>query len=133
MSTSRFMKRDAGLPDEAAAESFVGGVRFGFTGIGNRTWPMARLTLLREGVRIGPSVPWLSVLVPVWEARYEDLGEVQAVGTSRLTTSVRFISRDGRWAIFGTLERPRVLSSLTARGVAVGSDPVRFRFFFPTR
>ncbi len=138
-------RRVAGLGVGVAPErTFIGGVRaplWGFNLVGgwNATVPFARLSLFAEGLRLGSSLPFLPlkflVPVPTWEARYEELSEVSAVGNiSGFTTGVRFrATRASEWIVFWTLDRPNVLQALAARGVAVTTTPVRFRYFDPGR
>jgi hypothetical protein len=46
----------------------------------NATWPLVRLVLMRNGIRLEPSIRFLRWMVPVWEVRYDELLEAQAVG-----------------------------------------------------
>ena len=127
------IRRDAGLKDDPVQLSFVGGMRYGMTGLANWTWPMVRLNLLEEGICLCPSARWLKPLVPIWEARYGEMTEVRSVGTTRMTCGVRFTTSTGDWVIFGTLDRPRVLAALQQRGLLVELEPVAFRYFRPDR
>jgi len=71
--------------------------------------------------------------VPVWQARYDDLDDVQAVGnTPSIATGIRFrTASTGEWAVFWTTERPRVLQALVAHGVDVKAEPISFRYTDP--
>jgi len=121
-------RRSANLEGEPF-HSFVGALRYGGTGLGAATWPLAKLDLFANGLRIGPSTHWLGFVLSKWEARFEELTEVQAVGRSRLASYIRF--RVGRYevALFGSFNRPEVLRCLEELGLSVGLDPEPFRFF----
>src|SRR5664280_3276703 len=73
-----------------SAESFVGGMRIGWY---TATRPLVSLTLFSEGLSMeaNESRHLLRHAVPVWQARYDDLAEVQAVGKMPLiATGIRF-------------------------------------------
>src|SRR5664280_1118756 len=115
-----------------SAESFVGGMRIGWY---TATRPLVSLTLFSEGLSMeaNKSRHLLRHAVPVWQARYDDLAEVQAVGKVPLiATGSRFrTASTGEWAVFWTSERPRVLQALSAHGVDVKAEPIRFRYTDP--
>ena len=101
----------------------------------NASWPLARLKLFPGGIRLQPSAWLFSIIVPVWEARYDELTEVQAVGRIPLiTTGIRFRVGTGEdWIIFWSFNRARILRQLIELGVAAGTTPGRFHLFSPGR
>jgi hypothetical protein len=128
-------RRAASLGEGAGgAESFTGGMRIGWY---TATQPLVTLTLYAEGLSMeaGGSRGWLRRAVPVWQARYDELADVQAVGTTPpIATGIRFrTASTGEWAVFWTAERPRVLQALSAHGVVVRDEPIRFRYTDPGR
>jgi hypothetical protein len=127
-------RRSAGLEAAGAAGgSFVGGMRYGVTGIAGWSWPLVRLQLLGDVLRLGHSAKLLRFLVPSWEARYQELEVAEAIGSSPLTTGVRLRTTDGDWVVFWTFHRDQVLRAIQQRGVIVDATPSRFRFFAPWR
>jgi hypothetical protein len=110
--------------------SFIGGLRLPNVFL-NFGWPGARLTLRSDGVVIGPSWAVFRPFVPSHRFRYDDLAEVQAVGQSKITCGIRFVSRStGKYAIFWTFSRPKVLGRLREH-VQVNESPVRLDYFHP--
>lgn len=97
------------------------------------TWPLVRLSLLAEGIRLESSVRFLRFVVPIWEARYDELAEVQAVGRIPLfTTGIRFRTETAdEWIVYWTPERSTVMRALAAHGVKINTDPVRLHFLNP--
>jgi hypothetical protein len=126
-------RRAGDLDEDSPEAAFVGGMRLGGSLRGyNATWPLARLTLVRDGFRIERSARLLPV--PSWAARYDELTEVQAVGKiSLFTTGVRFRASDGAWVVFWTRDRIAVMEAFASRGVAVNTEPIRFNFLHPER
>jgi hypothetical protein len=113
--------------------SFLGGVRLPLF---NASWPLVRLDLFQAGLRLQGSTRWLHKLVPVWEAAYQDIIEVQAVGKIKwFSTGVRIRAGkgDGDWVVFWTVHRPEVLEAIEQLGVAVRSTPTRFYYLNPSR
>lgn len=112
--------------------SFVGGMRtqprLGPAGF-NATVPLVRLSLFSNGLRVGPSSSLLSMSVPTWEARFEELDVIQAVGRVKgLTTGILFRkSKSHEWVIFWTTNREMVFTTLDHMGVTVSREPVRLR------
>jgi hypothetical protein len=111
-------------------QSFVGGQR---TGLWNATWPLVRMDLYRDRVRLRPSARILRILVPPWEAAFEDITEVRAIGNiDFFTTGIRFkTSRPAGTAVFWTFHRLEVLDALEAAGLAVNRVPARFHYLNP--
>jgi hypothetical protein len=113
--------------------SFLGGVRLP---VFNATWPLVRLDLFQSGLRLQGSNRWLHKIVPVWEAAYRDIIEVQAVGKIKwFSTGIRIRAGTGDddWVVFWTVNRPQVLAAFENLGVSVESTPVRFYHLNPTR
>jgi hypothetical protein len=112
--------------------SFIGGIRTqprltpeGF----NATVPLVRLSLFSNGLRVGPSTPLLSMSVPTWEARFDELDVIQAIGRVRgVTTGILFRkSQSHEWVIFWTSNREEVFTTLEQMNVTVSREPVRLR------
>jgi hypothetical protein len=97
------------------------------------TLPLVRLELLADGLRIKPSPNFLKSFIPVWEAHYDELADVQAVGTVPLFTGIRLRTATSDWVIFWTLKRPDVLRAIGTHGVTVHAEPTRFHFLDPGR
>lgn len=124
--------RIIGLGDANGTEpSFLGGIRLGGY---NATIPLVRMSLLPAELRLQPSIRALRSLVPVWEIRYDDVGEAQAVGKIPiLSAGIRLRSRSSsEWIVFWTgRRRTAVLKALIDKGVSVSATPVRFHFLHP--
>ena len=86
------------------------------------------LTVFREGVRIEASQMTFKAAVPTWEARYEELKEVAAVGTAPFRPGVRLYVNPASngLMIFYTWGRRGLLNLLAAQGVHMRRKPVRF-------
>jgi hypothetical protein len=120
--------------------SFVGGMRMGGPsgtwrfGL-NVTWPLVRLSLFPSGLRMEASNRVHSGGIPVWEARYDELSEIQAVGRIPLfSTGIRFrIAATNEWVIFWSPDRPAVLQAIGAHGLVANHRPIRFRNLDPGR
>jgi len=93
-------------------ESYVGGMSLSFP-LAHWGWPGVRLTVLRDGVVLGPSANFLRFVVPTRVFYFNDLGPVEAVGKMWIDQGIRFISKSsGSWAIFWTTKRSEMLDSL---------------------
>jgi hypothetical protein len=112
--------------------SFIGGMRTqpriapgGF----NATVPLVRLSLFPNGLRLGPSSSLLSMNVPTWEARFDELDVIQAIGRVQgFTTGILFRkSQSHDWIIFWTFNRDRVFATFEQMGISVSRDPIRIR------
>jgi len=112
--------------------SFVGGMRkqprFGPSGF-NASVPMVRLSVFSNGVRLGPSSSLLSMQIPTWEARFDELDVIQAIGRVKgVTTGILFRKSQSReWVIFWTLNREQVFTAFEHMGITVSREPVRLR------
>jgi hypothetical protein len=71
--------------------------------------------------------------VPPWEASFEEISEVRAVGNiDFFTTGIRFrTNRHADTAVFWTFHRLEVLDALEAAGLAVVREPARFHYLNP--
>ena len=136
------VRRDADIGGGEPKARFVGGMRFGWTGLGNWTHPFVALRLYDTGIELGPAAKWLSGLVPVWRSRLDELAVVEPVGQAspdpvqpwpnfEWTRGVRFITNDGSCASFWCYRRNEVLERLAESGLQVEDRPTRFRFFDP--
>ena len=122
-------RRTSGLEADADhGSSFIGGMRLAWF---NATWPLVRLGLRRNGIRLEPSTRFLRWIVPVWEVRYDELLEVQAVGNIPLfTVGIRLRATSG-WVVFWAMNakvREGVLRRIAEQGVPVGVAPKPFHF-----
>jgi hypothetical protein len=112
--------------------SFVGGMRtqprIGPVGF-NASVPLARLSIFSNGLRVGPSSSLLSLMVPTWEARFDELDDIQAIGRLKgLTTGILLRkAQSHEWVVFWTLNRDEVFTALEHMGIIVSREPVRFR------
>jgi hypothetical protein len=74
---------------------------------------LVRLSLFPNGLRLGPSSSLLSMNVPTWEARFDELDVIQAIGRVQgFTTGILFRkSQSHDWIIFWTFNRDRVFAT----------------------
>lgn len=137
-----FVRRDANLDDTVLLHSFVGGMRYGYTGFANWTRGWVTLDIYQSGLELRPRYTFLRFLVPVWRARYDEISEVRWMGRSTPDSSivmglfvmvrgVRFTMTDGDYVIFWCNERDQVLDALARRGLKIEAEPKRFNFFSP--
>ena len=108
----------------------MGRPRGGYDYVAANTGREARLTLFPKGLRIDASEMNLSkTSVPTWEARYDELLDVSAVGFFP-RSGVRFYADTTNFGliVFYTLSRQGVLEALSMRGVAVNFTPIRFGY-----
>lgn len=132
------LNRSGVLADSSEADQrFVGGMRVGgLLRSFNATLPLAVLELHATGLRIRTRGRLLRALAPLWEASYQELIEVRAVGKIPLfTTGIRFrvSSGENSWAIFWCVRRGRVLQAIIDRHVEVQADADRLNFLNPGR
>ena len=75
------------------------------------------------------------LLVPVWEAGYAELEEVQPVGSvPGWSAGLRFRTRQtDEWVIFWTVDRDSIIAALRMHGLAVSPETERLQFFDPGR
>jgi hypothetical protein len=110
--------------------SHVGGMRLGML---TATWPLARLDIFQQGLRLHGSNRMFRAITPVWEASFREIRDVQAVGKVQpLTTGIRFrLDSRNESAIFWSAHRPEVLADLAGVGLTVNGDPVRLNTLNP--
>lgn len=122
------LPKDGG--EKTPTHSFVGGRR---TGLLNATWPLVRMDLYGDGIRFRPSARFLHALIPTWEARFDEITEVRAVGnTDFFATGIRFrTNRPADFAVFWTFHRSEVLDALEESGLKVIREPARFHHLNP--
>lgn len=120
--------------DERAMSSHVGGMRYSRSITSNATWPLVRLDIFDSGIRLRPSISFLRISMPTWEATFDELEEVRAVGRSMPTLGIRFrASTPDDWAVFWTFKQDVVLGSLRAAGADVAPGIEQFHYFNPSR
>lgn len=107
---------------------FYGGAHFGGLLGWNMNWVLhsVRLSLHSSGLRLGPPVRWMSLLTPVWEARFDELVSIWETGR-RFNPGIRFVTRDGAAVTFWGSQRclEQVAAGLRACGVEwLGDDGV---------
>jgi hypothetical protein len=121
-----------GFGDGGVTISHLGGVRL--RGL-NATWPLARLNFYASGIRLMSSSRALQRLIPLWEARWDEIEEIQAVGKIPwLSTGIRIRTQpDHRWVIFWTFHRDLVMSDFQKQGIKVNISPVSFNIVNPGR
>jgi hypothetical protein len=126
----------SGLGEGFGAQlSFHGGYRMGrprggYDYVAANTGRQATLTLFPKGLRINASdMNPSKTSVPTWEARYDELMDVSAVGFFP-RAGVRFYADTTIFGliVFYTLSRQGVLEALSMRGVAVNFTPIRFGY-----
>gem|GEM_PF-2988106 len=101
----------------------------------NATWPLVALEVHSAGVRLVPTIG-LIPRPPTWEARYDELSEVRAVGKLPIvTTGVRLRVGDGEdeWVVFWHFRRRKPMQALENRGIRVRWDADRLNYFNPGR
>ncbi len=105
-------------------------MKWGRSGLSNCSWPLATLTVFPTGVKLGPSVGALLLLVPVWRARLDELSVVEVVHILG-ARGIRLRTTDGSSVAFGarTLPLDEVLSILGGLGVQIEDSPQRLHIF----
>lgn len=117
-------------PGEESVASFIGGMRFGLF---NATIPLVRLEFFPRYLRLSASVRLLRRLIPVLEADYSDIKDVQIV-TNWLSSGIRIRTRDNESSpVFWTSEPEVVLSRLKEIGMNTKGDRGRFYFTNPDK
>lgn len=101
------------------------------------TTPLARLSVFTWGVRLEGRNRLLGLFMPIWEARFDELGPVRPVvfGKLRRGSCIRFLIAGSRqeWAICGTARINAVLDAIEAAGGPVLRVPVRVHRMDPAR
>jgi hypothetical protein len=75
-----FVRRGANFDDAAIECSFVGGMRYGYTGAANWTHPLVTLDMCESGLELRSTFSFLRFMVPVWQARYDEISAVHWLG-----------------------------------------------------
>lgn len=107
-------------------QSFIGGLRWsGTSGVGNATWPLARLVTSATGMTVGPqsaaaAVPTLGTM-PSMNLSWADVACAErVVGAIARSPGVRFRFRDKQAPIiFWTFRPVAVLDAVEAHGIQV--------------
>jgi hypothetical protein len=137
-----FVRRDANFDDTVLLHSFVGGMRYGYTGFANWGRGLVTLDIYQSGLELRPRYSFLRFLVPIWRARYDEISEVRWMGGSTPDSSivmgllvmvrgVRFTTTDGDYVIFWCTERDQILDTLARRGLKIEAARERFKYFSP--
>jgi hypothetical protein len=110
--------------DEPSDATYVGGLRWSG---GNATWPLVRLQLKSDGLRVHPSLSPLRMLVPAWHVPWSDVIRAERVqGTFPGSPGVRFYIQDRQHPFTFWCWRPKpILDALAGRGVAVDYEKHR--------
>lgn len=110
--------------DEPSGQTYIGGLRW--IG-GNATWPLVRLQLESDGLRVNPSLSPLRTLVPAWYFPWSDVIRAERVrGTFPGSPGVRFYIRDRKHPFTFWCRKPKpVLDALAGRGVSVDYETHR--------
>lgn len=113
--------------------AFLGGLRWPCrSGVSSVAGPFARLQIYEWGVRAGPSLAVLRVLVPTWEAAFDELAGATAVRApiSAGIQGVRFeLEPPGCAIVFWTARGGEVLDHLDEMGIAVVRDVTTLHLF----
>jgi hypothetical protein len=110
---------------------FQGGMRLG--GLTGLNAPLIALSLFDTYLQMEPRFKFLKFTAPTWEARYNEIVELQAVGFGGLNSGIRIMTERGDWAVFKTRQRISVLSALSALQLPVISQPIGFDWTNPGR
>jgi hypothetical protein len=108
-----------------AMKSFLGGLR---SQSGFALWPLVRLSLSGQGVRVAPSIDALARFVPTLTIELDTIDRAERISGVGIVPSpgVRILFKEAKTPIiFWTLSPRRVLDALEAQGVAV--DRTRHR------
>jgi hypothetical protein len=135
------VRRYAHLGDTALIKSFTGGMRYGYSGMANWTYPLVTLDIYQSGLELRSTFAFLRGLVPIWGARYDEISVVQwlgrpapdssIAGTLTMVRGVKFTATDGDYVIFWCYERDQVLGALAKRGLKINAERKRFNYFNP--
>lgn len=97
------------------SERFVGALR---TVVYHAAWGLAALSIYPSGVRIAGNFRPINLLVPVWEAGFDEIQDVSVDGNGiRLTPQ----PHPSQWIIFQSSRRDEILASLAAHGLTIPS------------
>jgi len=110
-------------------KSFLGGLR---SQSGFALWPLVRLSLSRQGIRVAPSINAFARFVPTLTLELDTIDRAERISGVGIVPSpgVRFLFREGKSSIiFWTLSPRRLLDALEAQDVAVDRTPHRAPFW----
>ena len=108
----------SGAAAQPPGQAFAGGL---WSAAGNAIWPLARLELLEEGIRVR-GVRWL---VPAWQARYQDLAGAQLIAAPLASRGVYVQAAGTDPIVFWSRRAASILDCLQLHGVPVGRSPIR--------
>jgi len=121
-------------PEQRAVAQFVCGMG---TEAVNATTPLARLTVFPWGVRLTGRNRLLRAVIPVWEARFDELVSIRpaVAGKAHRGSCIRFIVAGSvtQFAICGTRRVTAALDAIEAAGGSVQREPVRVYRWDPAR
>lgn len=135
-----FLRRGAIFDDTVPERSFTGGMRYGNFGVANWTYPLVRLDMYESGLELRATYRFLSWLVPVWRARYDEISAVgwlerptpdSSAALGLVKTGVLFTPVDGNWVIFWCHQRNQVLDALARHGLRIDTARKRLTIFGP--
>jgi len=117
---------------ETPIATFIGGGR---TRDYVASWPLVEMELFRNSIRIQLRARLLRRFIPAWEANFDEIADISAVGRIRyLDTYIRFrLTGSAKWAMFFSIsERSEIMDALTTLGLEVQREPDRFHFINPS-
>lgn len=89
------------------------------------------------GIHLGPISRAVSLVVPVWEATYDELGVIRPVvfGHRRHISTLRFFLQreESQWVLFRTRDIEAVMGALEGAGARVSRDIERVYRLDPVR
>ncbi len=103
-------------------KTFVGGL---WSGTGSAIWPLARLRFFGWGIGVRASTRLLGWLVPVWDARYEELSGAQLIWAPVASRGVCFLLTAADPVVFWSRRGPDILDHLQVHGVPVDRSLTR--------
>ena len=113
----------SGVPGGPPERTFTGGL---WSAAGSAIWPLARLELLEQGIRVRGRVGGLRRLVPAWEARYEELSGAQLVRVPIASHGVYVRTANAADSIiFWTSRGSEILDHLQVHGVPADRSVTR--------
>jgi hypothetical protein len=102
-------------------------------GVFNATIPLVRLELFQNGFRLSSTLKFLCRVIPTWEARFDELSQVQAIGRVPIwNEGIRFgVHNERDRPIFWSTRRESILADFVKAGVSVNAMPIRMNFLNP--